>query len=77
MTKNTREDKGQESRKDFFLTQKGRRFMREERYLKRLSKKERMAYEECMAMVQTLGQDGSLDEVCDWLEKYAEDEKEQ
>lgn len=75
MKKNTKGDKGQGSRRNYFLTKKGRRFMREEQYLKRLSEQERMAYEECTAMVQTLSNNSSLDEVCGWLEKYILDEK--
>ena len=75
MTKNTKTDKGQVARRDYFFTKKGRHFMREEQYLKRLSERERMAYEECMALVQTLGKNSSFDDVCGWLEKYTPDEK--
>ena len=76
MTNRSKRDKKQESRKDHALTKKGRRFMREESYLKKLSNQERMAYEECMALVQTIGQNGSLEDACEWLEKYAADKKE-
>jgi hypothetical protein len=75
MTENNKSDKEQESGEGIFLTGKGRHFMREELYLKRLSEQERKAYEECMALVQTLGQNGSHEEVCEWLERYTLDEK--
>jgi hypothetical protein len=77
MMKKAKEEKEQESLRDDILTKKGRRFMREERYLEGLSERERMVYEECMALVQTLGQNGSLDEVCGWLERYALDKRNQ
>lgn len=50
--------------------------MREERYLQGLSNREKMAYEECMALVQALGQNSSHEDVCRWLEKYTMDETE-
>jgi len=50
--------------------------MREKRYLQALSDRERRAYEECMALVQTLGQNSSHEDVCRWLEKYTMDETE-
>ena len=77
MAKNTKNDKEQESQEGGFLTKKGRHFMREERYLKNLTERERAAYEECMALVQLVGQNGSIEEACEWLERYALGEKDQ
>lgn len=77
MTANNKKDKEKAPHKGYSLTKKGRRFTREERYLRNLSERERMAYEECMALIQLAGEDSSLEEVCEWLEKYAADKEDQ
>ena len=66
--------KAQNATEDYSMTSKGRRFMREERYLKNLSERERVAYEECIALVQSIGQNFSHEEACEWLEKYQADD---
>lgn len=58
-------------KEDYTLTSRGRRFRREERFLHRLTPAERKAYEECMAILQGIGEDGGLEEACEWLEEYA------
>ena len=75
-SKETKLHKELDSLKEYLRTKKGRRFMREKRYLQALSDRERRAYEECMALVQALGQNSSHEDVCRWLEKYTMDETE-
>ena len=62
--------KGPEQPVDWVLTKKGRRLMREEHYLSRLTPQERKTYEECLALLQGLSEDDALEEACEILEKY-------
>ena len=62
--KNTKADREQEPKEDHALKKKVRRFMWEERYLKNQSEQERMAYEECMALIPLVGQNSSIEEAC-------------
>jgi pentatricopeptide repeat protein len=68
MTADLKEEKSG-SENQFSLTEKGRRFVREDRFLENLSERERKAYEECMAMLQGISEEGLLEEACDWLER--------
>jgi hypothetical protein len=54
--------------KDYALTKKGRRFMREERYLKTLSEHERMAYVACRTLIPLVGKNSSIEEAMEGLE---------
>jgi hypothetical protein len=64
------------SETEYFLTKKGRSFMRSERVMKTLSEEERKAYEECMALLQGITERGGIEEACDWLETYASEQDE-
>ncbi len=66
--------KEQTGKEDYSLTERGRRFMKEDRFMRRLSGTERKAYEECMSLLQTISENGNLEEVCELLEKYSSEE---
>ena len=72
MTKSAKKEHEDE---EYYLTEKGRRFIREERFMQQLTDKERKAYEECMALLQSIGENESLENACDWLEQYASEEE--
>jgi hypothetical protein len=42
-----------------------------ERFLKGLSDDERKKYETCMSLLQSIGEEGGLEDACEWLEKKA------
>ena len=46
--------------------------MNPERFLEGLTDEERKLYETCLSLLQSIGEDGNLEEVCDWLEKKVE-----
>ncbi len=43
-----------------------------ERLLKGLNREERKLYETCLSLLQSIGENGNLEEVCEWLEQKAE-----
>ena len=63
--------KGPEQPADGVLTKRGRRLIREEHYMSRLTEQEQKTYEECLALLQGLSDNGDLEEACELLEKYA------
>ena len=64
----------EENEPEYFLTKKGRSFMRTERFMKTLSEQERKAYEECTALLQGITERGGIEEACEWLEKYVSEQ---
>ena len=73
--KEMKDKEQKESHSKYSLTNKGRRFLREERFMEGLSGPERKAYEECMALLQGISDNGGLEEACEWLEKYASERR--
>ena len=66
-----KKQKGPEEPVGGVLTKRGRRLMREEHYMSRLTEQEQKTYEECLALLQGLSDNGDLEEACELLEKYA------
>ena len=54
-----------------FCAKKSHRHMKEERYLAGLTEKEKKLFESCMSLLHSIGENGGLEEACEWLEKYA------
>ncbi len=46
--------------------------MNPERFLKGLTDEERKLYETCLSLLQSIGEEGNLEEACEWLEKKVE-----
>jgi len=44
-----------------------------DRFLEGLTDEDRKLYETCMSLLQSIGEDGNLEEACDWLEKKVAD----
>ncbi|MCF8131265.1 MAG: hypothetical protein K9N10_22360 [Deltaproteobacteria bacterium] len=44
-----------------------------DRFLKGLTDEEQRLYETCVSLLQSIGEDGNLEEACEWLEKKAPD----
>ncbi|MCG6877693.1 MAG: hypothetical protein LJE96_00835 [Deltaproteobacteria bacterium] len=40
-----------------------------ERFLEGFTDEDRKLYETCMSLLQSIGEDGNLEEACEWLEK--------
>ncbi len=45
--------------------------MREDRFMAGLTEKEKKLFESCMSLLYSIGENGGLEEACEWLEKYA------
>jgi len=44
-----------------------------DRFLKGLTDEEQRLYETCVSLLQSIGEDGNLEEACEWLEKKVTD----
>jgi len=47
--------------------------MRNELFLRRLSERERKAFEECMALLETIAENGNAEAACEMLKEYVAD----
>ena len=52
------------------LPSKWRRFIREDMFMKKLTDDERKHFEECIALLQGIAENGNVEEACELLEKY-------
>jgi hypothetical protein len=64
------ENNKNEKTSSHLLTRKGRRLIREKMFMQRLSNDERKAFEECMAILQQVTEDGNIEEACELLERH-------
>ena len=42
----------------------------EDQFIKRLPEQEKMAYQQCIELIQGIAESGDIEEVCELLEKY-------